>query len=114
MILIPAIKFSNYKFGINLLHFFTQEQLSVTARCLAAIVGAYFFALTSSLGMVPILINLFGSIKADAVYFATLYSYIFGFSAIIWSFCQRSALLAWRDIIIGCAVFMAIHWWGAI
>jgi len=96
------------------LQFFTPYRLDVLARCTAATVGAYFFALASSLGMVPILIELFGSIKADAVYFSTLYSYIFGFVAIIWSFNQRSALLAWRDIVIGCAVFMAIHSWRAI
>ncbi|NRA59623.1 MAG: iron transporter [Psychrobium sp.] len=93
---------------------FTHQQLSLTARCLAAIVGAYCFALASSFGMVPILINMFDSLKADAVYFATLYSYIFGFIAIIYVFCRRKAWLAWRDIIIGCTSFMTIHFVGAI
>lgn len=94
--------------------FFSSYQFSMTARCLAATVGAYAFAFASSFGMVTILVGVFGALKADAVYLGTLLSYIFGFSAIIWTFCQRTALLAWRDIIIGCAVFMAIYYWGSV
>ncbi len=97
-----------------MLQLFSHYQLEITARCLAATVGAYCFAIASSLGMVPVFINLFGSLQADAVYFATLYSYFFGFIAIIWSFCQRSALLAWRDIVMACVILMALHFWGTI
>jgi hypothetical protein len=78
-----------------------QYILGVTSRVIAGVVGGYCCCIASSFALAPFFNIAFDMPKPDAVYLATLLSYLFYLTAIIWSFCQQTALLAWRDIIIG-------------
>jgi heme exporter protein D len=77
-----------------------QYLWGVTSRVIVGVVGGYCCCIASSFALAPLFNLAFDMPKPDAVYLATLLSYLFYLTAIIWSFCQRTALLAWRDIII--------------
>ena len=89
-----------------------NNRLSVTSRTLAAIFGSYGLAVASSFALVPIFMQVFGCLKADAVYLATIFSYIFYFASVIFSFTRVSALLVWRDISVISFVLYLIHYVG--
>ncbi|SFC32843.1 hypothetical protein [Pseudoalteromonas denitrificans] len=84
-------------------------RLNITSRALAAIFGGYAFAVASSFALVPILMLFFSLVKSDAVYLATMLSYIFYFAAIIFSFCRSSILLVCRDMTLACGVLYLVH-----
>lgn len=89
-------------------------KLSITFRALAAIFGSYGLAVASSFALVPIFMHVFGCFKADAVYLGTIFSYVFYFVCVIFSFSRSSALLVWRDIALVSSVFCLIHYIGNI
>ncbi|PAJ75330.1 hypothetical protein CJF42_05655 [Pseudoalteromonas sp. NBT06-2] len=89
-------------------------RLNITFRSLAAILGGYALAVASSFALVPIFMYVFGCFKADAVYLGTIFSYVFYFSCVIFSFNRASVLLVWRDITLICLVFYLIHYIGTI
>lgn len=86
-----------------------QYLLGVSSRVIAGVVGGYGCCIASSFALAPLLNLIFELPKPDAVYLATILSYLFYLTAIIWSFCQRTALLAWRDIIIGSVLLSLIY-----
>lgn len=81
---------------------------NVTFQTLAAFAGGYAFAIATSFAMIPISLLLFTDNKHDAVFIGLLSSYLFYMLAIVWCFCQKSALLAWRDIILASTGCLAI------
>jgi len=82
---------------------------SMTSRVIAAVIGGYGCAVASSFALVPWLNIAFDMQKPDAVYLATMLSYLFYLGAIIWCFCQKTALLAWRDIIMSSLFFSLFY-----
>ena len=63
--------------------------LTIALRLVAATFGAYALAVASSLAMVPIFIKLLGSLVTDAVYAATMWSYVVFFAVFICAFFGR-------------------------
>ncbi|MAG77413.1 MAG: hypothetical protein CL811_11705 [Colwelliaceae bacterium] len=67
-----------------------SKTLNVTLRFTAATLGAYAFAVCASLAMVPSFVFLLDSQLSDAVYAATLWSYVVFFLVFIASFSIES------------------------
>lgn len=60
--------------------------INISLRLFAATVGAYIVSILFSLGLVPILVLLLSSELSDAVYAATMWSYVAFFLVFIASF----------------------------
>ncbi len=73
---------------------------SVTSRVIAAVIGGYCCCIAANFALIPILNIAFNMPIPDSVYLATILSYLFYVTFIVWSFCPKTALLAWRDIFI--------------
>ncbi len=82
---------------------------NVTSRVIAGVIGGYGCCIASSFALVPLLYLVFDMPKPDAVYLAAMLSYLFYLTAIIWSFCQRTPWLAWRDIILSSLLLSLIY-----
>jgi len=88
-------------------------RLNITLRSFAAIFGSYGLAVASSFALVPVFMHVFGCFKADAVYLGTIFSYLFYFACVIFSFNRASVLLVWRDIALVFFVFYLMHYIGS-
>lgn len=73
---------------------------NVISRISAAIIGGYSCCIAASFALIPILHIFFGMPLPDSVYLATILSYLFYVAFIVWSFCPKTALLAWRNILL--------------
>lgn len=60
--------------------------INISLRLFAATVGAYIVSILFSLGLVPVLVLLLSSELSDAVYAATMWSYVAFFLVFIASF----------------------------
>ena len=89
-----------------------KSSLSLSARCLAAIVGGYLVASLASLALVPLQMALFNYTLEDAILTATMFSYLVYIAIIIDCFCRSTASRAWRNIFIYSGFFAAICWYG--
>lgn len=64
--------------------------LNITLRLLTATIGAYGIAILVSLALVPLFTNFLNSELSDAVYAATMWSYVVFFFTFIASFATNS------------------------
>ncbi|WP_298774321.1 hypothetical protein [uncultured Shewanella sp.] len=85
-----------------------KASLTLSVRCLAAVVGGYCVACLSSLALVPVQRALFNYPVEDAILIATMFSYLVFFAVIIDCFCQDSAFKAWRNILVYSVIFIGI------
>ncbi|WP_281556379.1 hypothetical protein [Thalassomonas sp. RHCl1] len=86
--------------------------LSLSARCLAAIVGGYIVAALSSLALVPVQMSLFDNRLEDAILIATMFSYLVYIAVIIDCFCRSSASRAWRNVLVYSGIFLTVCYYG--
>ncbi|WP_299494511.1 hypothetical protein [uncultured Shewanella sp.] len=89
-----------------------KTSLTISIRCLAAVVGGYFVASLSSLALVPVQLALFKLTVEDAILIATMLSYVVFFVVFIDCFCQGSALKAWRNILVYNGILASICWYS--
>lgn len=86
---------------------FKVTQLTLLSRILAAILGGYLVAMTSSYAVVAFG-QWLGLSRDDATYLGMMLSFIFYVGAIIWSFTKLSVTKVWRDLIALSALFYLI------
>ncbi|WP_147302246.1 hypothetical protein [Thalassotalea euphylliae] len=83
--------------------------LTITLRLVAATLGAYALAVASSLAMVPLFIKLLGSLVTDAVYAATMWSYVVFFAVFICAFSVGSLNRLYSGLLVSGVLCLAIH-----
>ncbi len=81
----------------------------MTLHLVAATLGAYALAVASSLAMVPLFIKLLGSLLTDAVYAATMWSYVVFFAVFICAFSVGSLKRLYLGLLVSGALSLAIH-----
>jgi hypothetical protein len=81
----------------------TLYRWMVLSRCLAAIFGGYALAAASCVFLALCL----PMARAEAVYLASLLSYLVFVVAVLWVFAARSAWGAWLGVIVPTAVLVA-------
>ncbi|REL34678.1 hypothetical protein [Thalassotalea euphylliae] len=86
-----------------------SNTLTITLRLLAATLGAYALAVASSLAMVPLFIKLLGSLVTDAVYAATMWSYVVFFAVFICAFSVSSLKRLYLGLLVSGVLCLAIH-----
>ncbi|REL25913.1 hypothetical protein DXX93_04595 [Thalassotalea euphylliae] len=86
-----------------------SNTLTLTLRLIAATLGAYAMAVASSLAMVPLFIKLLNSLLADAVYAATMWSYVVFFAVFICAFSVSSIRRLYLGLLVSGALCLAIH-----
>lgn len=83
--------------------------LNIVLRLIVATLGAYALAVASSLAMVPLFILMLSSLLSDAVYAATMWSYVVFFIVFICAFSVNSVKRLYLGLFISCGVCLAVH-----
>ncbi len=92
-------------------HFLARPWLGVLSRSLAAIVGGYALATTTSMFLALVL----PLPRSQAVLTGMLVAIVLCACAALWAFATRTALRAWAGIVLPAALFwMAAEWLGGL
>ena len=81
----------------------TTYRWMVLSRCLAAIFGSYALAAASTVFLSLAL----PMPRAEAVYLASLLSFVFFVVAVLWVFAARNAWRAWVGVVVPTALLVA-------
>jgi hypothetical protein len=84
-------------------------RLAIASRLGCAVLGGYALAAAGTAAFAVALPRV-GVARADAVLFATLFSFILYAAAVLWAFAARSAWRAWTGLLLPLLACAAITW----
>lgn len=87
-----------------------KHKFDVLFRTIAAVFGGYLLSVAFSFAFVPVLVWTQASIQNEAVMVATMLSYVVFFAVTIISFCRKSTLRLWRDLLLTLCLCWVTYW----